>query len=271
MQAEHSLRALSDRPPFGYLVLHRDDDWWLEVDPEQAVIVKELADRLIAGESLTAIATDLSDRGVPTPYDWNRQRSGRDPRGGRWSIDTLRAVIGPHLDGRYVVDADGHPVVKAPAILDPATYADLETELHQRKTAPLHGIVRCAAGEWLQLVTVAGRPPQQCDYQCSHLSIPAWWLEGDVSMIALATVADAVLVDQDGTTGETFEQAWCAAERQDKAVGSWARRRALLRAGGLIFTVDEETAGARSRLHGRLGIYRYSVQITLEESTADGT
>jgi hypothetical protein len=271
MQAEQPLRALADRPPFGYLVVCRNDAWWLEVDPEQAGIVKEIADRLISGEALTAIATDLSDRGIPTPYDWNRQRSGREPRGGRWSIDTLRAVIGPHLDGRFVVDAEGRPVVKAPAILDPATYADLETELNQRKTAPLHGIVRCAAGELLQLVTVPGRPPQQGDYECSHLSIPAWWLEGDVAMVALATVADAVLVDRDGATGERFEQAWYAAERQDKAVGSWARRRALLRAGGLIFTVEEETAGARTRLHGRLGIYRYTVQITLAEGTADGT
>jgi hypothetical protein len=267
MQAEQPLRALGERPPFGYRVGWHGDDWRLEVDAEQATVIADIAERVIAGESLTGIAGDLSDRGVPTPYDWHRQRSGRDPRGGRWTIDTLRSVIGPHLDGRYVVDADGRPVVKAPAILDPATYAALETELHQRKAAPLHGIVRCPGGEWLQLATLPGRPPQQCDYRCSDLSIPAWWLEGDVAMVALATVGGATLEP----TGETFEQAWYAAQDQDKATGSWTRRRALLRATGLTFTVEEETSGERSPWHGRLGIYRYTVHFTAETGTAPGT
>ena len=63
-------------------------------------------------------------------------------------------------------------------------------------------------------------------------------------------------------TGETFEQAWYVAEAQDREAASWSRRRALLRSTGLTFTVEEETGGERTRLHGRLGVYRYTLDIT---------
>jgi hypothetical protein len=254
---EQSLRALVERPPFGYRVQRCGEGWELLPDPEQAAIVVEIADRVIAGEPMSGIASALSDRGVPTPYDWHRQRSGRDARGGHWNPDTLRSVLGPHLDGRHVVDSEGRPVLAAPAILSPVRYEELETELHRRRAAPLHGIVRCACGTWLQLQAVPGRPPQQCDYQCVHLSIPAWWLEGDVTSVALASLGDLAVA----STGETFEQAWFVAEAQDRVNGSWARRRALLRTTGLTFSVEEETAGERTRLHGRLGVYRYTLYV----------
>jgi hypothetical protein len=104
---------------------------------------------------------------------------------------------------------------------------------------------------------VPGRPPQQCDYQCPHLSIPAWWLEGDVASVALVNFGDLVME----STGETFETAWFEAQAEDKETGSWARRRALLRATGLTFSVEEATGDERTRLHGRLGVYRYTVHL----------
>lgn len=236
-----------------------DAKWRLEVDPEQAAVVTEIADRVIAGEPMTGIANTLNERGIPTPYDWHRQRSGREPRGGRWSPETLRAVLGPHLDGRLVVDSDGRPVLPAPAVMSPVRYEELETELNRRRAAPLQGIVRCACGTWLQLRTVPGRPPQQCDYGCEHLAIPAWWLEGDVTSVALANLGPSLVA----STGETFEQAWYVAEAQDRDNGAWTRRRALLRSTGLTLTVEEEeeTGGERTRLHGRLGVYRYTLDI----------
>jgi hypothetical protein len=255
---EQSLRAVVERPPFGYRAVRCGEGWELQTDPEQASVIVEIADRILAGDSLTGIASALNEQGIPTPYDWNRQRSGRPARGGHWTIDTLRAVVGPHLDGRYVVDSDGRPVLPAPAILTPVRYEELETELNRRRAAPLQGIVKCACGSWLQLRTVPGRPPQQCDYQCEHLSIPAWWLEGDVTSVALANVGDRLVA----STGETFEQAWFVAEAHDRPSGSWARRRALLRTTGLTLSVEEETGDERTRMHGRLGVYRYAVHIT---------
>lgn len=249
---------MRDRPPFGY----RPGAEQLEVDPEQAAVVTEIAKRVVAGESLTGIASDLSQRGIPTPHDWHRQRSGREPRGGRWTTDALRAVLGPHLDGRLLVgraEGVGGPA-GAPAILTPQTYADLEIELNRRRAAPLHGIVHCWCGLSMQLVPQPGKPPPQWDYEC-HLSIPAWWLEGDVTSVVLANLGDATLVPADEQSGPaTFMQAWQAAETDDKAAASWSRRRALLRSCGVTLTVEEETQGERSRLHGRLGIYRYTLR-----------
>ena len=248
---------MRDRPPFGY----RPGAERLEVDPEQAAVVTEIAKRVIAGESMTGIATDLSERGIPTPHDWHRQRSGRDPRGSRWTTDALRTVLGPHLDGRLLVgrvDGAGGPVA-VPAILTPQTYADLEVELNRRRAAPLHGIVHCWCASSLHLEPQPGRPPPQWDYEC-HLTIPAWWLEGDVASVVLANLGDAALVPADGESWPaTFQDAWHAAEADDKASGSWSRRRALLRSCGITLTVEEETEGQRTRLHGRLGIYRYTL------------
>lgn len=255
MHGDQPLRALVDRPPFGYRAVRLRDQWCLQTDEEQAAVIVEIVDRIIAGEPMSGIAGALNDKGIPTPYDWNRQRSGLKARGGHWSADTLRAVLGPHLDGRYVVDGDGRPILPAPAILSPVRYDELETELNRRRAAPLQGIVACLHGDWLQLQTVPGRPPQQCDYQCSHLSIPAWWLEGDIAAVAVANVGGLVLQP----SGETFGQAWFDAQEQDRTTGSWTRRRALLRAAGLTFRVEEETGGERTRLHGRLGVYRYTL------------
>lgn len=233
---------MRDRPPFGY----RAGAGHLEVDPEQAAVVTEIAKRVIAGESMTGIATDLSERGIPTPHDWHRQRSGLDPRGSRWATDVLRAVLGPHLDGR---------LLPAPAILTPQTYADLELELNRRRSAPLHGIVHCSCGQSMHLEPQPGKPPPQWDYAC-HLTIPAWWLEGDVASVLLANLGDAALVaiGEEPAPAQTFGQAWHTAQ-------TWPRRRSLLRACGLTLTVEEETESQRTRQHGRLGIYRYTVHI----------
>ncbi len=242
---------MRDRPPFGY----RAGAGHLEVDPEQAAVIAEIAKRVIAGESMTGIATDLSERGIPTPHDWHRQRSGLEPRGSRWTTDALRAVLGPHLDGRLLIGrAEGVGAAsEVPAILTPQTYADLEIELNRRRAAPLHGIVRCWCGASVQLEPQPGKPATQWDYAC-HLTIPAWWLEGDVASVLLANLGDAALVaiGEEPAPADTFADAWHAAQ-------TWPRRRSLLRACGLTLTVEEETEGRRTPLHGRLGIYRYTV------------
>ncbi|MGH3864100.1 recombinase family protein [Actinokineospora sp.] len=42
-------------------------DWYDEVEPQEAAIVSEIVDRLLARESLNAITADLNERGIPTP------------------------------------------------------------------------------------------------------------------------------------------------------------------------------------------------------------
>lgn len=67
---------------YGYR--HVEDDEGrksLEVIPEQAVVVREVAGRLLAGEALSAVATDLNDRGL------------RGAKGGRFTAGTVRGMV----------------------------------------------------------------------------------------------------------------------------------------------------------------------------------
>lgn len=120
-------------------------------DPDCAPLVKEAAERVLAGESLYSICRDWNARGVP------RQRSGKD-----WSIKVLGAVLrNPTLTGKTVRKGqvlrgdDGLPVVHWTPILDDATQRAVIEEIDARRATPtghrwdsehlLAGIVRCAA------------------------------------------------------------------------------------------------------------------------------
>lgn len=62
-----------------------------ELHPEQAAIVKEIIERILARESLTKIAADLNRRAVPPP----RIAAGREPKRGRpdtWGTSSIRSI-----------------------------------------------------------------------------------------------------------------------------------------------------------------------------------
>lgn len=62
-----------------------------ELDPEQAAIVKEIVERLLARESLSKLAADLNKRKIAPP----RVAAGREPKRGRpdtWSSSSVRSV-----------------------------------------------------------------------------------------------------------------------------------------------------------------------------------
>lgn len=62
----------------------------LEVNPEQAAIVKEMFERYAAGESTRAIAADLNRRGVPSPGStWKRKVR----RCNGWAGSAVRAIL----------------------------------------------------------------------------------------------------------------------------------------------------------------------------------
>lgn len=71
------------RRPFGYTAGD-----FAEIVPEEAELIREAAGRVLAGESLRAIAADWNTRGVATSS------------GGRWQSSTLGTILrGPHLAG----------------------------------------------------------------------------------------------------------------------------------------------------------------------------
>ena len=62
-----------------------------EIDPEQAVIVREIFDRFAHGDSQKAIAGDLNRRGVPSPgAAWKRRERASD---GKWRVSCLHAML----------------------------------------------------------------------------------------------------------------------------------------------------------------------------------
>jgi site-specific DNA recombinase len=102
--------------------------WWDVEHPVEAGVIRDIARRLLEGESMRAIIEDLNARGVPSP---------RRKPGFRWNHASLKAVmLRPSNIGRRV--HQGQIIGKGdwPAILDNDTYARLVARLNhpdQRK------------------------------------------------------------------------------------------------------------------------------------------
>jgi site-specific DNA recombinase len=133
-QAAQAGRPAGGRRPFGY---EADN---ITIRRDEAKIVRELAKRFLAGESLRQLAFDLNDREVPT---WS---------GAPWQVTTLRSMIAnPRYAGlrthrgEVVGDATWKP------ILDRATHERIRAVLGdprrvQRGRPVVHllaGLVRC--------------------------------------------------------------------------------------------------------------------------------
>ncbi|MGO8871882.1 MAG: recombinase family protein [Acidimicrobiales bacterium] len=118
------------RRSFGY----NRDETILEAE---AVVAREAAGRLMAGESLRRVATDLNERGITTT-------TGRT-----WSGSTLKqALTAPRMTGLRQHGEDMHEGGWA-AILDRATWTALRAKMDRPTGRPpseahlLSGIVRC--------------------------------------------------------------------------------------------------------------------------------
>jgi site-specific DNA recombinase len=86
--------------------------------PEEAAVVREVVARLFAGETLTRIAHDLNDRGIPTAKGT-----------GRWQDSLLRQLLGrPVLKGVRVHHGTEYPA-KWPAIVKPEEWERVQLTL----------------------------------------------------------------------------------------------------------------------------------------------
>jgi site-specific DNA recombinase len=120
--------------PFGY----RADR--VTVDPVEAALVREAAQRALAGDSVRAIATDWNARNVPTPA------------GKRWTVETLRRML---YSARLSAQREHLGEIVAPGkwekILSPEETARLRALLDERtrtRSRPvrrylLTGLLRC--------------------------------------------------------------------------------------------------------------------------------
>jgi DNA invertase Pin-like site-specific DNA recombinase len=213
--------------PFGYSSVPAPDGVGrvLVHNPQEAAIVREVADRVLAGiEPLSRIAADLQAQGVYTSKSpARRARNAGEPteglEPGLWRASTLRSLFTSDLllgrvvhHGDLIRDADGLPASVWPPLVDLATLEALRKRLGTaprrgaEKPAPtprkgraarlLSGVAFCAeCGEKLYVTTSSGKAIYACksswnSIECPSPKINAEALENFVSERVLAVAGE---------------------------------------------------------------------------------
>lgn len=147
--------------PFGYDSVPAEDGVGrvLAVNPSEALVVREVADRILGGASLYSIAKDLNERAVPTSkseYRKARYRGAPDESAdrGRWTGTAIRALWSSHtLQGRVmnrgelVRDENGLPRTVWTPLLDLATAERLREAIgYRREKTPRTRAARLLSG-----------------------------------------------------------------------------------------------------------------------------
>lgn len=165
VQSSHDYLATQPRwasgaAPYGYRIVDRMVDGvargkTLELVPDEAKILREMADDIIGGESLWSVARSLNRCNVPSP---KAKANYKDDRVSQWYPanigEMLRSetLLGYKVSkGTTVRTADGEPIIMADPIFDVPTFRQLQNALGERSqdgsrtrnTAPLMGITFC--------------------------------------------------------------------------------------------------------------------------------
>ena len=129
--------------PYGYRIL-RDPDTGEPIervpDDAKAAIVREIARRLLAGESAYAIARDLNKRDVPAP------RPGRDGAPGKWSPNVMTRLV---ANPTYAALRTHHGEVVGPATWPPLISVEDHRALAALRTDPSRLTHRGSETKWL--------------------------------------------------------------------------------------------------------------------------
>lgn len=291
-------------PPFGWRSRQpdsRDKAYSEEPAPEQAAVIIEACDRLLAGESLRRVVIDFNARSLPSP------------RGKGWTSTGLRQVlrrrgnIGERVHRGVVVAVDCWPSL-LPHDRWEAVVALLDKP--DRRTSPreggirhlLSGIAKCGkCGERLRVCPASGTLPE--GYWCNHcfgirrkkstvddyvmahvvarlrrpdarqLFVPDHTDEMakvDESLDALAT--RALNIGEDYALGRVLDDVWTTANRvigEQRQVLA-ARRMELVGshvARDLLATEDVDLAWVRMNLERRRRVISSLIEVTILPTT----
>ncbi len=132
------------------------------VRPEEAEVIREVADRWLGGETLMSLCRDLDRRGVRTPADkaWQYARLRAMLAGPR--IAGIRTHHGVETRGQWeaIVSADLH------ARLVSAASESLSRRANENGTYLLSGIVWCACGSKMYGLTQRAQAGPRVRYVC---------------------------------------------------------------------------------------------------------
>jgi DNA invertase Pin-like site-specific DNA recombinase len=174
--------------------------------PPEVAVIRDVADRILAGESLTRIASDLAARSIPTSRSDYRlaEIAGRQTEGldrGTWRLSAIKLVwSADYLLGRVthhgelVRDENGVPAQIFEPILDLGTLTRLRARLGEPRrgkpaTAPrraraarlLSGLAYCAyCGHKMYVGTANGKPTYRCPQGSTPGTCPGVRVNADV-------------------------------------------------------------------------------------------
>lgn len=153
--AEQGKVGNGGRRPYGYTARRT------EIIEDEAQVVREIARRILAGESLGAIARDLNDRGIPPA------------RARTWVPTSVRAVVWkPHVAGLRVYRGQIVGEGQWPAILPRGTWEALRGVFDRPRKGSgasrhlLSGIARCAGCKETMGINYGGSPTV-ARYRCT--------------------------------------------------------------------------------------------------------
>lgn len=219
----------------------------LDVREDEATVICEMADRVIGGESLYAIAADLEDRGIPTV------------QGGPWTSRSVKCIVtGPRVaglrryKGRIVGEATWAPILPRDtweAVC--ATLAGRAGGGNQLRRW-LTGVLRCGrCGHLLAGWTLHGSYRYWCATPqggCGKISIDGPKAEAEIERQVIEYLTAPRILEQlrtvtSTTSAETTRRQIAEDEAQlQELAGMWARRSITL----------GEYATARKVIEGRL-------------------
>jgi DNA invertase Pin-like site-specific DNA recombinase len=139
--------------PFGYIPARREPTGWILIPhPLYADVVREIADRLIVGESLGAICRWLNRTGIPTPRNAVREYKRKKPldADAQWMPTSLTKILkSPNIVGQVTVN--GIAVTRAEPLIDVETWEYVKQFLARNAArtgpkvnqSPLLGVVFC--------------------------------------------------------------------------------------------------------------------------------
>jgi hypothetical protein len=228
-----------------------------ETDPVEKQLVIEAADRVLAGETMAAVAREFNARGVKTKQG-----------GTRWFNKTIRAMLrNPRHGGLIPHNGQAFGEAKWDPILPRDRWEQLQAVLDARgnravaprRTSMLTGLVRCHCGGTMTRdrhgeTRMAWRCLTKPGYRdCGHNRIPAVPLEELVRTMVVKIVDDADLANQASrrpNAGAKLAAELADLEIRERALGeSFAAGKLTLRA---FESASASIAGQQQALRSRL-------------------
>lgn len=212
--------AVAGRPagkrPFGYRREYDPDTGELlrqVIDNDQAEVIREAAQRVLAGETPYAVAQDFNARGIPTPRD-----------GQKWDLTQVKRIVTlPVYAGKRVHRGEVVGGGQWPAILDELTYYACVSKLSdplrrtQRDSAVTHllsGIATGPCGGRIRVQKNRGFLAYLCveDFCVSRKEA---WVDAYVEGAAIGFLSrdDALELLADGQIAEDVKTAHVEAEK----------------------------------------------------------